>query len=108
MSPHLFVHPKMAEVGDCVPTPNQASGSYDKFNDHLNLFQQMFIKHLLWAKDLIIVCVCLRGVITIIKNRITGLIHSQDKKIDIEYIKNYNHKEVLKCLFLSVYSGSLT
>lgn len=61
MSPHLAVCPKTAEVGDCVPTPNQASGSYDKCNDILNLFQQMFIKHLLWAKDLVIVCVYLGG-----------------------------------------------
>ena len=88
MSPHLAVCPKTAEVGDCVPTPNQASGSYDKRNDILNLFQQMFIKHLLWAKDLVIVCVYLGGgVITVIKNRITGLIYSQDKKVDIKYIK---------------------
>lgn len=38
----------------------------------------------LWAKESVIVCVC---VTVVIKNRIMDLIYSQDEKIGIKYFK---------------------
>ena len=46
----------------------------------------MFIKHLLWARNSVIVCVLGEGMVTVvIKNRVTDLIYSQDEEIHTKY-----------------------
>lgn len=70
----------------CIPTPHRVSGGPEMLNNHINLFQQMFIKHLLWARNSVIVCVLGEGMVTmVIKSRVTDLIYSQDEETDIKY-----------------------